>query len=145
MGMKSINLLPKCVPATSATDEDVSDILRCSSCRKHTVIEYLCQLTRASINSALQRISGEWPGVERRDVDPFAPSLSCVLRLSSRVATKMSVKSGHQPGNGKRTDHIAAPHIAAAAVTKATKRYIRVWRGMSNRYGDPGLSNITTR
>jgi hypothetical protein len=77
-----------------------------------------------------------------KDVDPFAASLFGVMRLSSSVATKMSVKSGHQPGNGKRTDHTAAPQIAAAAVTRPTNRYNRVWRRMSNRYWDPGLPKL---
>src|SRR6185312_15184999 len=81
-----------------------------------------------------------------KEVEPLAPSLSCVLRLSSSVATKTSVKSGHQPGNGRRTDQTAPPHTIAAAVTKATNRCIRVWRGMSNRYGGPGpYLNVTPR
>jgi hypothetical protein len=74
-----------------------------------------------------------------KDVEPFAANLNCVLRLSSKEAIKMRVRSGHHPGNGRRTTHTAAPQTAAVAVTRPTKRYIRVWRGMSNRYGGPGL------
>lgn len=74
-----------------------------------------------------------------KDVEPFAASLNCVLRLSSRVAMNMSVKSGHHPGNGKRTDHVVAPQIPAAAAIKPTKMYIRIWRDMSSGYGDLGL------
>ena len=57
-----------------------------------------------------------------KDVDPFAASLSWVWRPSSNVATKRNVARGHQPGNGRRTDHTAAPETQAAITMVATKR-----------------------
>jgi hypothetical protein len=55
------------------------------------------------------------------DVDPLAAILNWVLRLSSKVETKRNVATGHQPGNGKWTDHTAAPDILATTATVATK------------------------
>ena len=60
-----------------------------------------------------------------KEVDPLAASLNGVLRLSSKVATNKNVASGHQPGNGKRTFHTAAPLITAASVMNPTNRRIR--------------------
>jgi hypothetical protein len=57
-----------------------------------------------------------------KEVVPFAASLSCVLRVSRRLATKMKVANGHQPGNGRRTDQIIHAKKHAEIVTKTTKK-----------------------
>jgi hypothetical protein len=65
-----------------------------------------------------------------KDVEPFAPSLNCVLRVSSNEATKRKVASGHQPGKANRLGHrLAAPAVAASATT-TTKELIRAVRDM---------------
>jgi hypothetical protein len=64
------------------------------------------------------------------DVEPFAPSLNCVLRVSSNEATKRNVASGHQPGNDSRAGKRIAAQAAAASATITTKRLIRAVRDM---------------
>jgi hypothetical protein len=56
------------------------------------------------------------------EVDPLAAMRSWVFKLSSKLATKRKVASGHQPGNGRRTDHTAAAERADANEITATKR-----------------------
>src|SRR4026207_31018 len=68
-----------------------------------------------------------------KEVDPFAPSLNCVLRVSSSVETKRNVKRGHQPGNCKRTGQRLAAQSAANPVTNPTNNRMRVWRDMTGK------------
>src|SRR4051794_1894119 len=74
-----------------------------------------------------------------KEVDPFAPSLRGVLRLSSKVATKRNVARGHQPGKGRRTVWTAAPESAAAVATAPTNRVSRLSRDIAEGTGIPIL------
>jgi hypothetical protein len=76
-----------------------------------------------------------------KDVEPFAPSLNCVLRVSSNEATKRNVASGHQPGKASRLGHRLAAQAIAASATTITKKLIRAVRDM-RRMGIPVLSRI---
>jgi hypothetical protein len=57
-----------------------------------------------------------------KEVDPLAARRKRVCKLSSKVATNRNVAIGHQPGNGRRTDHAAATDIQATTTIAATKR-----------------------
>jgi hypothetical protein len=57
-----------------------------------------------------------------KEVEPFAAIRKRVCRLSSRVATKRKVATGHQPGNGERIDQAATPDIQDMVTIAPTKR-----------------------
>ena len=63
-----------------------------------------------------------------KEIEPLAATRSRVLRLSRRVATKMKVAKGHQPGNGSRSRHTTTPITRDAAATPATNRRMRTSR-----------------
>jgi hypothetical protein len=56
------------------------------------------------------------------EVEPRAPSLNFVFKVSRSVETKRNVRRGHQPGNGKRAGQRAVAQSAATAVTSVTKK-----------------------
>jgi hypothetical protein len=54
------------------------------------------------------------------EVVPLAARRSRVFRFSRKLATKMNVPSGHQPGKGSLKADIAATDVAATAATAQT-------------------------
>jgi hypothetical protein len=72
------------------------------------------------------------------EVDPRAASLSCVLSVSSKVATRRNVTKGHQPGKARRVGQTPAPAAMAASAIVVTKSLSRVSRAIELRGGDPG-------
>src|SRR4051812_18934759 len=75
----------------------------------------------------------------RKDVEPFAATLSWVLRVSNSVAINTKVINGHQPGNGALTDQTATPDNTAVTVMDPTKSGILGSRGMKVGMGTPCL------
>jgi hypothetical protein len=73
------------------------------------------------------------------EVDPMAPSLSWVFRLSRRVATKMKVANAHHPGNGERAAYKLAPASSAAEAAASTRGYTFEVRAIWDRMGDPAF------
>src|SRR5262245_51437177 len=55
-----------------------------------------------------------------KEVVPVAARRSCVFRFSRKLATKMKVATGHQPGKGSRKADTADTQSAAAAATAQT-------------------------
>ena len=74
-----------------------------------------------------------------KDVEPLAASRSRVLRSPSRIATKMKVANGHQPGNGKADlPHNNAERRLQQPATPTTKSDASDSGHRANRGGDPG-------